>query len=906
MSDPAGAGEPAAYGSVHTSVNMGLPGVPETTQQVSSLNQALQSLQQTLKAFASASSGFTTAIGNVTKSLQSMSGSAGGISSSSAPANGGFLAGASSLVSAAFGTADTGLVRDIALFPARFINSQITNNRNLVNSAGMALGQQSFATGANLQDIITKLAGFGKEGTTVMSGNPSELLNMMNIAGKVGAGIDWSGGTTKVPGKFNAPRAGGFMESMRQAQLMNPGADLGQLAGTIGGYLANTGAQQQGAFLTGGAFSMIGSKGRAKSISEWAEGILKWFMNQRPGNKRNTPFTYGDLMSQNFPGSNMDAWFTANGVPANMSEQFWSYALGKASTTDTTGGDAILQRGMANIPTTTQQNPVYQRLAAGNAASRAGFNLGGKLTGMYGNMEQANRSFNTMLGSMVNATVPTAVASGPLSWLQYVPDEIRNLLMSFAERTNVGALGAGVLGWGSLFTGALDQNGDVGDIGGYGSLGTAGTAGMHPDMRKRVNAMMRANPNLSITSGHRDLAKQQMLKRNGVGRVSGRPSAHTRGMAADMGPASQYGWLVANAGKFGLSSGVGAGEPWHVGLGDITVGSGVGGGSSGSIGGATSTPTSLGGVISDLADPSGLLKWISGMFGGFSGAFAGGNQSPDDQMKGISGGIATVLKNLLSMFASSPQSTDSSRIAFNSGLYDSMAKATANALNAGLPTGTSTGTSGLSNTPSPFAAPAGTVAAAASAAQAAYAAGFRGDDLFKILSIGGRESHWNARAINPNTSDRGLFQMNWSAWKSDLIKNRIAFTQEDLLDPYKNAQAAWYAFHTRGNDSWKPWKASPIGWDPKGDELYGTTSYQPIARTALAQQFPGGYGDVDGSGYAYTVPGSGSRSVPMVMYNSFTIGTSGTGGGGVDTRKVASQVADHLEQQMRQRMARNN
>ena len=62
---------------------------------------------------------------------------------------------------------------------------------------------------------------------------------------------------------------------------------------------------------------------------------------------------------------------------------------------------------------------------------------------------------------------------------------------------------------------------------------------------------------------------QQRLKNRGVGRVSGRPSAHTRGLAADLGPRSEYGWIVNNASRFGLNSGKSQGEPWHVGMGDI-------------------------------------------------------------------------------------------------------------------------------------------------------------------------------------------------------------------------------------------------------------------------------------------------------------------------------------------------
>ena len=71
-----------------------------------------------------------------------------------------------------------------------------------------------------------------------------------------------------------------------------------------------------------------------------------------------------------------------------------------------------------------------------------------------------------------------------------------------------------------------------------------------------------------MTSGLRDNAMQRRLKAKGIGKVSGKPSAHTRGMAADLGPSSEYNWIKNNASKFGLKSGAGMGEPWHVGMGD--------------------------------------------------------------------------------------------------------------------------------------------------------------------------------------------------------------------------------------------------------------------------------------------------------------------------------------------------
>ena len=90
---------------------------------------------------------------------------------------------------------------------------------------------------------------------------------------------------------------------------------------------------------TGGAMSMIAAGGRQKSLSEWAESILRWFEGLRPGNKRGKGFDYGELMAQYFPGSNIDAWFNVNGVPQNMRDYWWTYALAKANKTADTGDD---------------------------------------------------------------------------------------------------------------------------------------------------------------------------------------------------------------------------------------------------------------------------------------------------------------------------------------------------------------------------------------------------------------------------------------------------------------------------------------------------------------------------------------------------------------------------------------
>lgn len=114
------------------------------------------------------------------------------------------------------------------------------------------------------------------------------------------------------------------------------------------------------------------------------------------------------------------------------------------------------------------------------------------------------------------------------------------------ERWDVGVLNP--LNWGDL---------PIGD--------PSGTAGLSGDFKKGLGRMMAANPNITVTSGYRSGSQQGAMNRAGVGRVgAASDSWHVRGMAADLGPPSQFGWIAKNAQRFGLDSGARLGEPWHV------------------------------------------------------------------------------------------------------------------------------------------------------------------------------------------------------------------------------------------------------------------------------------------------------------------------------------------------------
>ena len=115
-------------------------------------------------------------------------------------------------------------------------------------------------------------------------------------------------------------------------------------------------------------------------------------------------------------------------------------------------------------------------------------------------------------------------------------------------------------------------------------------SGFAANLGKMKAAADSAGVPLSLTSGTRDSAKQEMLFRSRhspVGDVEwagqtwrlnpgaspaappGR-SLHEHGYAADLGPPESYDWIVANAPRFGLRHGASFGEPWHVAPANIT------------------------------------------------------------------------------------------------------------------------------------------------------------------------------------------------------------------------------------------------------------------------------------------------------------------------------------------------
>lgn len=485
-----------------------------------------------------------------------------------------------------------------------------TGNRNAMLQLAQALGPNAGMMGMPITDLIK---GLGQR-TPVMGSN-ADVVGTILAGQSVGALMK------------GTPNRSGFFESVRQMQALTPGVGAGQLAGTLSNYIGNTGAQQMGMYMGEGAFTMIGKGGRYKSLAEWAEGITKFMIEHRiggaAGNGISDGFTRDQLISQNFPGSNINAWFQMMGVPAQMVDYWWQYAMANPKgTVSPASVEASKQTGQlqTNINATRGMDLSQERLKNINQSTRREFLLGSYMYDMYGARESSDRRFNVamqgadlQLGSMFRNT-----KAGNLMAL--MPTPAAELLMSLIGPLLSSPIGAGVSLAGNLFGGGISDNpfGDpIGDpIGDYGDRGGTSTKHLSPDLSKRIDAMMKANPRLKISSGYRDTHTQNRLRRQGSNKVGpASTSKHTRGWAADIGPTSELGWVQANAEKFGLQTASNAGEPWHVQMaGTMPYGDPVG--ESYPIG--DNIVTDMLGAIGGQAFGS-TLDLIQGLLGGGSG-----------------------------------------------------------------------------------------------------------------------------------------------------------------------------------------------------------------------------------------------------------------------------------------------
>lgn len=437
--------------------------------------------------------------------------------------------------------------------------------------------------------------------------------------------------------------------------------------------------------------------------------------------------------------------------------------------------------------------------------------------------------------------------------------------------------------------------------------------GMHPKMQERLLRLMRANPNVGIGQGLRSMSEQISLffqrhveDPNGDRVYNGKryrlkqgaaPAAipghsfHGLGLAADL--VGDIAWVNAHAAEFGLKHFAQVnGEPWHVQPQELPNGfqeymkQGAPWGTPGS-------------MITPPEDET-----TEGM------AFANVNGSEHGSPQGFGGGVGNSPTIGGALFGGSSVSGGGGGAGFE-GVVGSRASSST-----GVAPSTEQGSTLTS------AEQEGVMLAA----KAAQRAGFRGEDLFKIIAIAGRESGYNPKAINRQSNDTGMWQI--------APMNFGGFSQQQLLDAYNNATVAKRLHSTSGFHGWKAassrkknargqWVVDPsgqggAGWAMDGNELWHTEQYQPAARSAAAavtSSAPATMGDPfagtegssmsssrgGGSVHVSSAPAEYNITVAPViqLHSSGPINRQ-------DLKGIAESVGDLIETKVREIAMRNN
>lgn len=292
----------------------------------------------------------------------------------------------------------------------------------------------------------------------------------------------------------------------------------------------------------------------------------------------------------------------------------------------------------------------------------------------------------------------------------------------------------------------------------------SGIAGLQPDFKIKVAQLFQMNPKLSLSSGARSSAEQKRLYDRWVRRVPGQAPAakpgtsnHEFGLAVDIGPSSQYGWLAANAPKVGLVKPMDY-EPWH------------------------------------WEPPNAKSRRKSG---GVPEAAAGGAEQSAAVTRTTSvssSSIGQARSGLGSTTQGGPGTAAPPLIGVSIGSSPGGGTAVGSA--------STEGSGGV-----PFKPGAGSITIN-QAANFLRAAGIPESQIPTGVAIGMAESHLRPGAHNPNAStgdnSYGIWQINMIGKMGPDRRNKLGITNNDaLFDPATNARAA--AMISGGGSNWHPW-----------------------------------------------------------------------------------------------------
>jgi len=333
---------------------------------------------------------------------------------------------------------------------------------------------------------------------------------------------------------------------------------------------------------------------------------------------------------------------------------------------------------------------------------------------------------------------------------------------------------------------------------------------IHPRMRDSLLRMMRANPEVGIGQGYRSPQQQEAMftdryvesdtetdvkwKGKYWKRVKGAPAAppgrsmHEIGLAVDM--VGDISWMNANASKFGLKHFGGVnGEPWHVQPANLP--------NSRAKYEAQGAPWGTDGAFIDDGETVNLAAYMGD--GGTSTTAATSDMYAIYASLGIAGGTIS-------------DKIEAQRAQALSRLQSSTTTATTYSSERSRPSHVRGSTRKVN---------VDRKLTGAEVAAYAYKAGFRGQDLVKIVAIAGRESSWRTGAYNPDRStgddSYGLTQINMlGQMGTNRLRSFGISKPEDLYDPEVNMRAARVLFQSNSVPfyHWGPYK----GMDP----LYNT------------------------------------------------------------------------------------
>ena len=420
-------------------------------------------------------------------------------------------------------------------------------------------------------------------------------------------------------------------------------------------------------------------------------------------------------------------------------------------------------------------------------------------------------------------------------------------------------------------------------------VATASTfAPMNTTFKNRLLQMFAENPNVGIGEGIRSEGTQKQLFLSRYSKVtdgsegdaewngeqykhtSGAPAAppgksmHEIGLAADL--VGDLDWVQKNAARFGLKTfGDVNGEPWHIQPAEL--------------------PNSRWEYEkngSKWGAPPGTSK---GSSGSDTGAYVIGDKYVGKSGSGGAGTYSTFQGMSLSQQISAISAENHQAMGGGSGSDSNSVQSQ------------STGRTSSSTPQSAGTPPAGTMDPV-KLATLMYKRGFRGQHLLNMMAIAGRESAWQPGAYNGVGVDRsyGLFQINM---KGNLGPDRLQKigiqSNEDLYDPVNNVKGAWILGGGK-SENYVPWKT-------EGGPMAKTESWMQKAKVA-AQTAGVDRGD--------PMPSGPSRGAPNVQVQGGTnvtiapnIYVTSSGSTQQDARKMAQEIAQIMERELRKELLRN-